>query len=221
MNYKKMWHIYTWRHDCFLCAAWLIDMCDMTHSYVWCMCVARFIHMCDINQSLCDWLWNITNSHVGHDLPLSWRRETPWALGEYDLQQCAALCNTLQNTATHCKILQLTAKYCNTLQNTVTHCKILQNTATHWKILQHTARYCNTLQNTATLCNTSLAWQREAPWAWERVCSATHYNTLQHTAPRYNTLQHTAFIAAWRALSLGKLERTDGSPMALAIDSCC
>ena len=45
------------------------------------------------------------------------------------------LCNTLQHTATHCK-LQHTAKHCNRLQHTATHCNTLRRTATHCDTLQ-------------------------------------------------------------------------------------
>ena len=41
---------------------------------------------------------------------------------------------TLQDTATHCKILRHTARHCNTLQDTTRHCKTLQHTATHCNV---------------------------------------------------------------------------------------
>jgi len=80
-------------------------------------------------------------------------------------------CNTLQDTATHCKThcntLQHTATHCNTLHAESTdkqlpatchvmstHCNTMQHTATHCHMQQHTATHCNTLQHTATHCNT-------------------------------------------------------------------
>ena len=44
-------------HDSFICVAWLIHMCDMTHSYVWCdsfVCVTWLIHMCTCPIHMCD-----------------------------------------------------------------------------------------------------------------------------------------------------------------------
>ena len=51
-------HSYVQR-DSFICATWLIHMCDMAHSYVWhgpFICVTWPIHMCDM-----------THSYVCHD----------------------------------------------------------------------------------------------------------------------------------------------------------
>ena len=92
-------------------------------------------------------------------------------------QHSAALCNTLQHTAT-----QHTATYCNTLQHTATHC-----TGLRVRVSSRAATHCNTLQHTATYCTDLRA----------RVssCVATHCNTLhtlQHTATHCITLQHTA-----------------------------
>jgi len=48
-----MTHSYVW-HAWFICVTWLIQMCDMTHSYVWqdsFMCVTWLIHMRDMSHS--------------------------------------------------------------------------------------------------------------------------------------------------------------------------
>ena len=53
-----MTHSYVW-HDSRICAIWLIHMCDMTHSNVWhdsFICVTWLIYMCDM-----------THSYVRHD----------------------------------------------------------------------------------------------------------------------------------------------------------
>jgi len=47
------------RHYLFICVPWLINMCDMTHAYVWhdsCICATWLIHICDM-----------THSYVWHD----------------------------------------------------------------------------------------------------------------------------------------------------------
>ena len=72
------WHM---RHDSFACDSftcvtwpihmWLIQMCDMTHSYVWpdpFVCVTWLIHMCDM-----------TRSHVWHD----WFICVTWIIHEW------------------------------------------------------------------------------------------------------------------------------------------
>ena len=64
----------------------------------------------------------------------------------------AAHCSILQHTATHCNTLQHTATHGNTRQHTATHCNTLQHTATHCNTLQHTATHCNTLQHTPERC---------------------------------------------------------------------
>ena len=69
-----MTHSYVW-HDSFTCVTWLIHMCDMTHSCVWhdsFTCVTWLIHMCDMTHShvwhhLCD----MTHSHVCHNIATS------------------------------------------------------------------------------------------------------------------------------------------------------
>jgi len=78
---------YVW-HDSFMCVAWLIHVCDMTHSCVWhdsFICVTWFIHVCDMTHlhvwhdafmrvtrliHMCD----VTHSYVWHDvfICLSW-----------------------------------------------------------------------------------------------------------------------------------------------------
>jgi len=69
---------------------------------------------------------------------------------------CAAPCNILHHTITHCNTLI-------TLQHSATHCTSLQHSATHSNTLQvqlppscvlHTATHCNWLQHTALHCNT-------------------------------------------------------------------
>jgi len=103
--------------------------------------------------------------------------QVPTATHWYTLCHTAIRCNTLQQTATHCKyILQLTA----------THCQLSDDTRDLWhvsaKAHYSTLKRCNTLQHTATHC---IALQR----------SAAHYkhaaNTLQHTVTHRNTLQHS------------------------------
>jgi len=120
----------------------------------------------------------------------------------------AALCITLQHTAT----------LCNTPQHIVwDHRRQPQRRAEslyyaiHCNILRHTATYCNTLKHTATHCNTlqHAVWdywrqqQRRAASLHYAIhcnilrhtathCNILHCNTLQHTATYCNTLQHTA-----------------------------
>jgi len=45
MHMCDITHSYVW-HDSFICATWLIHMCDMTHS-----CVSWLMHMCDLTHS--------------------------------------------------------------------------------------------------------------------------------------------------------------------------
>ena len=60
----------------------------------------------------------------------------PYQLFVRTCRVCVAThCNTLQHTATHCK-LQHTAKHCNALQHTATHCNTLRRTTTHCDTLQ-------------------------------------------------------------------------------------
>ena len=85
---------------------------------------------------------------------------------EFVLSVCtcnaAALCNTLQHTATHGNTPQHTATRGNALQE---RCITLHNTAPHYNTLQHAATYGNTQQHATTRCNTP----------------ATHCNALQQT----------------------------------------
>jgi len=68
------WHVW---HGSFICVAWIVCMCDMTHSYMWhdsfiCVtwliwhdsfvCVASLIHMCAMTHS-CVW----HDSYAGHN----------------------------------------------------------------------------------------------------------------------------------------------------------
>ena len=87
---------------------------------------------------------------------------------------CAKHCNTLQHTATYCRI----ATHCNTLQHTATHCNTLQHTATQYSVysnhtpvtpqLHLTYIQVNTLLHTATRCN-----KRQRLPAWYGVASSS------------------------------------------------
>jgi len=94
-------------------------------------------------------------------------------------EHSAALWNTQEHTATHCKTLATQWRYCATRSNDMYPLSALRHAATHCDTRRHTATHCNTLQHTATRCSTLQH-------------TATHCSTLQHTATRYNTLQHTA-----------------------------
>jgi len=130
-------------------------------------------------------------------------------------QHTAPHYDTLQQTATHCSILQYAATHCNTmlnplylshllillrcntLQHATTHCNILQHTATHCNTLQQTAIHWSILQHTATLCQIfspcRVCWYCSGATRCNTLQhSATHWNTLQHTATHCNKLQHTA-----------------------------
>ena len=85
---------------------------------------------------------------------------------EFVLSVCtcnaAALCSTLQHTATHGNTMQHAATHCKnaasrctTLHHTTTRCNTRQHTVTHSNTLQHT---CNTLQRTAMPCNRRRQW---------------------------------------------------------------
>jgi len=89
------------------------------------------------------------------------------------LQRNAIHCNTLQDAATCCNMIQHTlyvwglplgkvlrsndtdilTPHCNELQRTATHCKTLQNNATHCNTLQCTSTHCNPAQHNAIHCN--------------------------------------------------------------------
>ena len=97
---------------------------------------------------------------------------------EYTLKHTAAICSTLQHTATHpiylriyrcqhrasirrVQTLQHTTAHCNTLLYTAIHCDTLQPTTAHYSTLPHSATHCSTqinnilpIQHTATLCHT-------------------------------------------------------------------
>jgi len=67
-------------------------------------------------------------------------------------------CNTLQHTATYCRVLSSTSCNLSYIEECgdLTHCNILHHTAhagRHFQKLQHTAAHCNTLQRTATHCS--------------------------------------------------------------------
>ena len=103
-------------HYSFICATWLIHMCDMTHSYVrhdsfiFAAWRKRFMHIFP------EHLHSKEQSHI----------------------KCV-LQHSATHTATHCNTLQHTATHCNTLPNIATHCTTLQHTATNYNALQHIA----------------------------------------------------------------------------------
>jgi len=61
------------QRDSSICVPWLINMCAMTHSYVWrdsFRCMSWLIHMCDMTRwYLChdSFMCDMTRSHVWHD----------------------------------------------------------------------------------------------------------------------------------------------------------
>ena len=64
------------RNDSFTCVTWLINMCDMTHSYVWHDFIRMIwlVHLCDMNYSCVAWLipmCDMTHAYVRHDSQLS------------------------------------------------------------------------------------------------------------------------------------------------------
>jgi len=65
---------------------------------------------------------------------------------QHTAKHAATNCNTLQDTTTHCNILQ----YCcgmPELVNTGMHYYTRQHTSTHYNTLQHTATHCNSLHH--------------------------------------------------------------------------
>jgi len=73
---------YSWRdsftmcHDSFTYVPWLIDMCAVTHRYLYCdefICATRLIHVCGIHVCGLTWTyaWRATYSYVWHDAWLS------------------------------------------------------------------------------------------------------------------------------------------------------
>jgi len=100
------------------------------------------------------------------------------------MQDTAALCNTMQHTAIHCKTVHeytATQSSCDSLRRDIWH---MLHIATHCNTLQHTATHCNTLKHTATNCNTF-----HLP---DISHVTTLSNPLQPTATQCNPLQHNA-----------------------------
>ena len=68
------------RRDSWICAAWLIDICCITHSYVWhdsFICVAWLIHMCDMALiHVCD--MTDSNMRMRHDSFMCETWRTGW-----------------------------------------------------------------------------------------------------------------------------------------------
>jgi len=120
----------------------------------------------------------------------------------------AALCITLQHTATHCNTLQHTAPHCTTLHHTAPHCTTLEYKATDCnKSGAFASTHCNaTHSNKSGACCSAFAsstppekWLTTSPHCNTLQNNATHCSksgstrlTLHYTATRCNTLQNAA-----------------------------
>ena len=165
-----MTHSYVW-HDSFIYVTWLIHMCDMTHSYVWhdsFTCGTWLIHM-----------WDMTHSYVGHDsfTCVTW---LIWLIHICVTWLIAASGQTSAYAPTHMNAVRATAP---------THMNAVR--ATVWGRRRHTAFICATAycihmcdgilhsyvrRHTAFICATAYCvhlGQTSAPtpqWA----CGTTH-----------------------------------------------
>ena len=147
-----MTHSHVW-HDSFICATWLIHMCDMTHSHVWhdsFTCGTWLIHVCDMIHSrvrhdsfICvTWLVHVcdmTRSRVRHD---SFKCMT-WLIHMFDMihshvRHDSFICGTW--LIHMCDMTQERWIYARGTQQ-------LLFSATHYNTLQHTTTYCNTLKD--------------------------------------------------------------------------
>jgi len=113
--------------------AYLVQMCDMTHSDV-ChdsfRCVSWFIQMCVMTHS-CTWLCPFESVMIQVTRLIVWHTAT--------------YCNTLRHTATHCNILWYTKEYCKHTAAASRHCNTQQRTATCCTTLHHTTTQCELL----------------------------------------------------------------------------
>ena len=99
----------------------------------------------------------------------------------------------LQDTATHCTILQHSAQHFNTLHQYVALVKMFPLASMKGQTLcaklHHTATHCKPLQQRVALVMILTLWNTRVN---SLQCTTTHCETLQHTAKHCNTLQHTA-----------------------------
>jgi len=187
-----------------ICATWLFQPCDVTHSYLWhesVICVllqARHdISSLRIDDGILGAMWLLHMSDMTHS-----------GVGWNSLIRCPWLRQEAMLTATHDILRNMLSAAHNILRNmlTATHnilCNML--TATHYKIRDD----CNTLQHTATHTLPATHWNATALVCFgfvrksRNILTATHCNThidcntlqhthwLQHTDCNTATLQHT------------------------------
>jgi len=130
----------------FMCVTWLIDFCDMTHSYIWHDSFARVTWLSVHPPSrkykssiYVTWLiliYAMTHSYTRHDsfARVTWLPVHPpprkydaficvtWLIHTYDMTcvlQCVTVC---------CSVLQCVAVCCSVLQCVIVCCSVLQYT---------------------------------------------------------------------------------------------
>jgi len=161
-----------------ICVTWLIDMCAMTHWYVWhdsLICVTWLIDMCDMTH------WYVYNrarsvssvDPAGHYLCVAWCTRKR----HRGVSQCVVVC---------CSVLMCVAA----------------SVAVCWCALQHLLQYADVrcsiyeLKQTPSRCVAVCCsmWQCVAVYGsvlqCVAVCCSVH--TLQHTATHHDTPQHPA-----------------------------
>jgi len=159
------------RHNPSTCVTWLIHICKVTHSHIWC-----YSHtwcdscMCDVN------LYRAVKMRVIPCLGRSFgaKEATVSWVAHLQKRTCKDTPSTLQHTATYCN------RYCNTQKSSITSSLFAERDLfTH----PQTSAIRNTLRHTATRCN---------------IYCDIHRNTLQYIASHCNTLQHTALSSVER-----------------------
>jgi len=184
-----MTHSYV-RHDSFICATWLIDMC-ITHGVVITNSDAHISHIYEyVTSHICaSHIWSSDRKSRCACLSHIWMRhvtrmnQSRPAYEWVTSRVCANVNACWSRENEHSKSILVEARVSR--QNEYAFQKVrnfwCSQQHTHLNTLQHTALHCNTLQRTATHRNAALRCEYEC-------CDAA----LQHSAARCNTLQHTA-----------------------------
>ena len=208
-------HTYEWVmshiYDSFICVTWLIQMCAMTHSYVWhdsFICVTWLIHMCDMTHSyvwhdsfICvTWLAKetYTRDDIRQKRPIILRSllivTTPYSRTESDKNHWFWTFSEIFANYMHgapCGIMVPGAPLPPKKKSRVC---VLFHVYT-WSVrgcvlsehsLPHTATLCNTLQRTATHVYT---------WTENCLFFCIHIQTFIHTRDMYlQTSRHSLIL---------------------------
>ena len=190
-------------HDSFVCATWLIHMCDVNHSYVrhdsftcatWLVHTCDTMHMCDTTPSSAFACWYacvcvcvfVTHAlHRGgviYGLLFLFVQKIKTTTASHKQRHYAA--HTQTSFHTHDWIVS----------QTVCRTHLYQTSP----LLQHNVTHCNSLQLTAPCCHahilqvSPLCGLISSGSDCGGVSAISHCNMIQHTATHRDTLQYTA-----------------------------